>query len=121
MYGIVLAGGVGSRLWPRSRNNTPKQLLGLLSAHSMLQETIDRLTPIIPIENIVIVTGENHAAQAREQLPTLPAANVLIEPAARGTAPAIGLALNQSSAWPRPTTSLTPLLALSTPTTLSPT
>ena len=94
MYGIVLAGGVGSRLWPRSRNNTPKQLLGLLSAHSMLQETIDRLTPIIPIENIVIVTGENHAAQAREQLPSLPAANVLIEPAARGTAPAIGLALN---------------------------
>ncbi len=94
MYGIVLAGGVGSRLWPRSRNNTPKQLLGLLSAHSMLQETIDRLIPIIPIENIVIVTGENHAAQAREQLPALPTANVLVEPAARGTAPAIGLALN---------------------------
>lgn len=93
MYGIVLAGGVGSRLWPHSRNNTPKQLLKLLSAHSLLQETVNRLTPLMPIENIVIVTGENHAEQAREQLPGLPVENVLVEPAARGTAPAIGLAL----------------------------
>lgn len=93
MYGIILAGGVGSRLWPRSRNNTPKQLLGLLSARSMLQETVNRLTPLMPLENIVIVTGESHANQAREQLPELPFDNVLVEPAARGTAPAIGLAL----------------------------
>jgi mannose-1-phosphate guanylyltransferase len=59
----------------------------------MLQETVSRLTPIIPIENIVIVTGDSHAEQARDQLTELPSSNVLVEPAARGTAPAIGLAL----------------------------
>ena len=95
MYGIVLAGGSGSRLWPHSRNNTPKQLLGLVTARSMLQETVARLTALMPPENIVIVTGEHHAAQAREQLPEVPAQNILAEPAARGTAPAIGLALMQ--------------------------
>ena len=93
MYAIVLAGGAGSRLWPRSRAATPKQLLDLLSDRSLLQETVDRLRLLMPVENIVIVTGDQHAAAARVQLPDLPVGNVLIEPAARATAPAIGLAL----------------------------
>lgn len=93
MYGIVLAGGVGSRLWPRSRNNSPKQLLDLVSERTMIQETVDRLKRLMPPGNITIVVGENHAAQVREQLPELPPQNVLIEPAGRGTAPAIGLGL----------------------------
>jgi mannose-1-phosphate guanylyltransferase len=93
MYAIVLAGGSGSRLWPRSRRDTPKQLLDLLSQRSLLQETVDRLEALMPLENIVVVTGEAHAGQAHAQLPGLPAANVLVEPAPRGTAPAIGLGL----------------------------
>lgn len=93
MYGIIMAGGAGSRLWPRSRTQTPKQLLDLLSPHSLLQETVHRLQPLMPPENIVLVTGEQHAAAAHQQLPDLPPANILAEPAARGTAPAIGLGL----------------------------
>ncbi len=93
MYGIIMAGGAGSRLWPRSRNQTPKQLLDLFSPQSLLQETVARLRPLMPPENIVLVTGEPHAAPARAQLPDLPPENILAEPAARGTAPAIGLAL----------------------------
>jgi mannose-1-phosphate guanylyltransferase len=93
MYGIIMAGGGGSRLWPHSRANTPKQLLALISDRTLIQETVARLLPLMPIENIVVVTGAAHAAGARAQLPDLPAANVLVEPAARGTAPAIGLGL----------------------------
>ncbi|HET7081589.1 MAG TPA: mannose-1-phosphate guanylyltransferase [Chloroflexia bacterium] len=93
MYATILAGGGGSRLWPLSRNNTPKQLLTLVSPRSMLQETVDRLTPLMPPENIVVVTGEKHADQARAQLPEVPPENIVVEPAARGTAPAIGLGL----------------------------
>lgn len=95
MYAIVLAGGVGSRLWPRSRNDHPKQLLDLVSERTMIQETVDRLQLLMPCENITIVVGENHATKVREQLKELPAENVLVEPSGRGTAPAIGLALLQ--------------------------
>ena len=93
MYAIVLAGGSGSRLWPRSRRDTPKQLLTLLSDRSLLQETVDRLRLLMPVEHIVVVTGEAHAPQVAAQVPDLPPANVLVEPAPRGTAPAIGLGL----------------------------
>ncbi|HUS17907.1 MAG TPA: mannose-1-phosphate guanylyltransferase, partial [Chloroflexia bacterium] len=93
MYAIVLAGGGGSRLWPLSRAATPKQLLALLSDRSLIQETVDRLRGAMPPEHIVIVTGAAHAEGVRAQLPEVPAANVLVEPAARGTAPAIGLGL----------------------------
>ncbi len=93
MYGIVLAGGVGSRLWPRSRNNSPKQLLDLVSERTMIQETVDRLKRLMSPENITIVVGENHAEQVRAQLPELLPDNILIEPVGRGTAPAIGLGL----------------------------
>lgn len=93
MYAIVLAGGIGSRLWPRSRNDHPKQLLDLVSERTMIQETVDRLQLLMPCENITIVVGENHAVKVREQLKELPPENVLVEPSGRGTAPAIGLAL----------------------------
>jgi mannose-1-phosphate guanylyltransferase len=94
MYAIVLAGGIGSRLWPRSRNNNPKQLLDLISKRTMIQETVDRLSQLMPLSNITIVVGENHLTEVTQQLPDLPTANILIEPAGRGTAPAIGLALS---------------------------
>ncbi|HOR00658.1 MAG TPA: mannose-1-phosphate guanylyltransferase [Anaerolineae bacterium] len=89
---VILAGGVGTRLWPRSRRSCPKQLLDLVNPRTMLQNTVDRVLPLVGPERIYVVTGTEYAEQAREQLPELPAANILVEPAGRGTAPCIGLA-----------------------------
>ncbi|MBN1581450.1 MAG: mannose-1-phosphate guanylyltransferase [Anaerolineae bacterium] len=91
MYAFIMAGGVGSRLWPRSRKKTPKQFLDLLSEETMLQDAYARLQPLVAPENILIGTGELYVPIVREQLPSLPAENVIVEPAGRGTAPAIGL------------------------------
>ncbi len=93
MYAVIMAGGGGSRLWPYSRAHTPKQLLAVATERTLIQETVDRLLPLMPAENIVVVTGPAHVAGVREQLPELPQANILVEPAACGTAPAIGLGL----------------------------
>ncbi|MEI6043198.1 MAG: mannose-1-phosphate guanylyltransferase [Chloroflexota bacterium] len=93
MYAIVLAGGVGTRLWPRSRNSSPKQFIELVTEKTLLQETLKRLDYLMPPENIVVVTGESYATLVEEQVPTLPKSNILLEPSGRGTAPAIGLGL----------------------------
>jgi mannose-1-phosphate guanylyltransferase len=92
LYGIVMAGGVGSRLWPRSRASTPKQFLDLLGPHSMLQETVDRIEPLIPLARLLVVVGEEHVKTVETQVAGLPADNILVEPEPRGTAPCIGLA-----------------------------
>lgn len=89
-YALILAGGVGSRLWPRSRQSRPKQLLQLISDRSMLQETVARVVPLVPHERIVVMTNEDYVTAVREQLPDLPPENVIGEPAVRGTASAIG-------------------------------
>jgi mannose-1-phosphate guanylyltransferase len=91
IYAFIMAGGVGSRLWPRSRKKTPKQFLDLISQETMLQDAYARLQPLIAPENILVGTGEMYVATVREQLPSLPAENIIVEPAGRGTAPAIGL------------------------------
>jgi mannose-1-phosphate guanylyltransferase len=92
LYTVIMAGGVGSRLWPRSRSEAPKQFLDLLGARTMLQETVDRLEPLIPLERLVVVVGKDHADTVRAQVPGLPDENILLEPGPRGTAPCIGLA-----------------------------
>ncbi len=91
VYAFIMAGGVGTRLWPRSRTSTPKQFLDLLSDETMLQDAYQRLQPVIPAENILIGTGAAYVATVQEQLPGLPANNIVVEPSGRGTAPAIGL------------------------------
>jgi mannose-1-phosphate guanylyltransferase len=91
LYGFIMAGGIGSRLWPRSRRRTPKQFLDLTSNETMLQEAYRRLLPIIPAERLLVGTGAEYAAAVCDQLPDLPPGNVVVEPAGRGTAPAIGL------------------------------
>lgn len=90
-YGVIMAGGGGSRLWPKSRSRRPKQFLKLTSHKTMLQETLQRVTPLIPINNIYIVTTNQYVEEVRFELPNLPEENVLIEPVSRNTAIAIGL------------------------------
>ena len=92
LYAVIMAGGVGSRLWPRSRLATPKQFLDLLGSRTMLQETVDRIEPLIPLDRVLVVAGEDHAETVRFQVPGLPPENMITEPGPRGTAPCIGLA-----------------------------
>jgi len=92
IWTVIMAGGVGSRFWPLSRRQRPKQLLDLFGGGTMVRRTVDRLLPIVPAERQLIVTGEVLGDAMREALPELPAANVLEEPMGRNTAPAIGWA-----------------------------
>jgi mannose-1-phosphate guanylyltransferase len=92
VYITILAGGSGTRLWPLSRKGTPKQLLNLTGASSMLQQTVQRVAPLVPLERVFVLTGPEHAPLIAAQLPALPANNIWVEPAPRGTAPCLGLA-----------------------------
>ncbi len=92
MFAIVMAGGSGTRLWPLSRRETPKQLLALIGETSLLQQTVARLGALLKPQDIYVITSEAHARATRAQLPTLPEENVLGEPLARSTAVAAGLA-----------------------------
>ncbi len=91
LYALILAGGVGSRLWPKSRNATPKQFLDLTGTETMLQTTVRRILPLIPLERIFVVTGERYVPLVREQVPDLEAMNIVAEISGKNTAPAIGL------------------------------
>ena len=90
MYGLILAGGSGSRLWPLSRELYPKQLLNIENTESLLQETFARLQECIPAENIISMTGVKHSSNVKYQLSSLyNDAKVLSEPISKNTAPAI--------------------------------
>jgi mannose-1-phosphate guanylyltransferase len=91
LYALIMAGGSGTRLWPLSRSNRPKQLLNLVGGRTMLQQAYDRLLALVPPENILVATNREYAGEVRDQLPELPADNILGEPEGRGTASAIGL------------------------------
>lgn len=87
---VIMAGGVGSRFWPVSTVQRPKQFLDIMGCgKSMLQLTLERFGDIVPIENVWVVTGASFADMVREQLPEVPAENILLEPCGRGTAPCI--------------------------------
>jgi mannose-1-phosphate guanylyltransferase len=92
MFAIVMAGGVGTRLWPLSRRRSPKQLLALTGDTSLLQQTVARLGTLLKPHDIFVITSQAHVRPTQEQLPQLPADNVLGEPLARSTAVAAGLA-----------------------------
>src|SRR5439155_7876116 len=91
-YAVVLAGGSGSRFWPRSRLRMPKQLLPIVGARTMLQDTVARVPPLVARDRRRIVTGREHARAVRAQLPGLGSGQVLVEPEGRNTAAAIALA-----------------------------
>jgi mannose-1-phosphate guanylyltransferase len=92
VHAVILAGGRGTRFWPRSRTRTPKQLLNIVGKDTMLQQTVARLKPLIPAEHIWTVTNAEQAIAVRKQVPAAARKRVLIEPMGRNTAAAIGLA-----------------------------
>jgi mannose-1-phosphate guanylyltransferase len=87
---LIMAGGTGKRFWPLSTDEHPKQLLKLFSDKSMLRETVERILPLIPIENIYIATNIVQADAINQEIPMLPKENLIIEPAFKDTAAAIG-------------------------------
>jgi len=93
LYVVLMAGGVGVRFWPYSRNSRPKQFLDVLgTGKTLIQSTFERFLPICPPENIFVVTHEEHAAIARQQLPQLTADQILTEPMRKNTAACIAYA-----------------------------
>jgi len=91
MHALLLAGGFGQRLWPISRKNSPKQFSPILDNKSSLQLAIERLKPIMPVENIFISTNERYAQLLHTQFPEIPKGNFIFEPTRRDLAAAVGL------------------------------
>ena len=92
LHAVVMAGGSGTRFWPKSRRSRPKQLLRLFGGATMLQQTVERIAPLVPPERVLVVTGEDQAEASLLQLPHVPAANIVAEPCPRDTAACVGLA-----------------------------
>jgi mannose-1-phosphate guanylyltransferase len=92
LHAIIMAGGTGTRFWPASRNDAPKQLLQLVGDATMLRQTLDRLGDLAPSDRRMVVTNKRLVGSVRELLPELPASSVVGEPCKRDTAPCIGLA-----------------------------
>lgn len=88
---LIMAGGKGTRFWPLSTEEKPKQFLNLIGKDTMIQMTVNRIKPIIPIERIFVCTGEKYVNLVKDQLPELPAKNIIIEPDGRNTTPCIAL------------------------------
>ena len=94
---VVFAGGVGSRLWPLSRKNTPKQFSKIIKDQSMLQVAVNKLFPDFSWEDIYISTGRMYEEIIRDQLPSIPQKNIIVEPEMRDVGPAVGLVMAQFS------------------------
>ena len=92
VYAVIMAGGVGSRFWPRSREKSPKQLLEIVDKGTMIQNTYKRISDLIDAKNILVVTNKLQKQAVVKQLPDIPAENIIVEPIGRNTAPCIGLA-----------------------------
>lgn len=89
-YVVIMAGGIGTRFWPMSRTNFPKQFLDILGiGKTLIQTTFDRFSSFIPLENIYVVTSDEYVNIVKKQLPQLPLQNILAEPSRKNTAPCI--------------------------------
>lgn len=91
-YGVIMAGGVGARFWPLSRERNPKQFLSIFGNHSLIEMTFNRLRKVIQSGNIYVVTNAVQREIISQKLPDLPSQNIIVEPIGRNTAPCIGLA-----------------------------
>jgi mannose-1-phosphate guanylyltransferase len=91
MLVLIMAGGAGTRFWPKSRERHPKQLLPIIGEGTMLQNTVRRLQPLVPVENIFVISNSVQYPGIVEQLPMLPIENIIVEPRPKNTAACIGL------------------------------
>ena len=91
IYAVIMAGGGGTRFWPWSREKQPKQMLPILSSRSMIQETVERILPLVPPERVLIVTSRRQLEKIRKEVPGIPKVNFLAEPVGRNTAPCLCL------------------------------
>lgn len=89
LYAVIMAGGIGSRFWPKSRQAHPKQFLNVFGDHTLIQNTVARLQGIVPPERCYVVTHERYVDETSDQLPAIPKENILAEPISRNTAPCI--------------------------------
>jgi len=92
IYGVIMAGGSGTRFWPESRQNRPKQLLRIVGRKTMIRATVERILSVIPFQRIMVVTGMVHAEEIRNQIPELTEGMIVAEPEGKNTAPCIALA-----------------------------
>ena len=96
---MIMCGGIGSRFWPYSRSNRPKQFIDFFgTGRSILQMSYDRILPIVPRENIIVVTNAQYAPLVKEQLPDIDDSRILLEPVRRNTAPCIAWAAHHVAA-----------------------
>ena len=92
VFAVIMAGGVGKRFWPRSREKSPKQLLEIVGKGTMIQNTVERLSHLVDYRDVFVVTNKVQKAMVGKQLAKLPDENIVVEPVGRNTAPCIGLA-----------------------------
>lgn len=92
LYAVIMAGGVGARFWPRSREKKPKQLIRIFGENTMIQDTVKRLEGLVPFERILIITNKVQKLRIKDQLPQIPVENIIDEPFGKNTAACIGLA-----------------------------
>lgn len=92
MFGLIMAGGSGTRFWPKSREKRPKQLLKIYNDNTMIQNTVDRLKPLVPTDGLFVVSTAAQIEEIKNQLPFLKEENLIVEPRGKNTGPCIGLA-----------------------------
>ncbi len=90
-FALIMAGGEGKRFWPLSRKDRPKQFLNLIGRKSLLRQTVERVLPLIPFQNIFVVTVGRYVEETRRHLPELPLENIIVEPEGKNTGPCIAL------------------------------
>lgn len=92
LHCLIMAGGSGTRFWPQSRRHQPKQLLNIVGDKTMIRATVERVSPLVPFDRMLVVTGGSHEEKIRAQLPEMSGNAIVAEPVGRNTAPCIALA-----------------------------
>ncbi|NIT55830.1 MAG: NTP transferase domain-containing protein, partial [Aliifodinibius sp.] len=92
LHAVIMAGGSGTRFWPRSTENRPKQFLNIFGDRTMLQDTVDRIKPLVSPDRVWVITNDKYVDLVQEQLPDVPVNNIVGEPVGKNTAPCVAAA-----------------------------